>query len=39
MLDEKEIRYIYDTIKKLESDIDMKHILPKSFGNNLLYLS
>ena len=31
MLDEKEIRYIYDTIKKLESDIDMKHILPKSF--------
>ena len=31
MLDEKEIRYIYNTVKKLESDIDIKHILPKSF--------
>lgn len=31
MLDEKEIRYIYNSVKKLESNIDIKHILPKSF--------
>ena len=31
LLNEKEIIFIYDTIKKLESNIDMKHILPKSF--------
>jgi UDP-sulfoquinovose synthase len=30
-LNEKEIIFIHDTIKKLESNIDMKHILPKSY--------